>query len=620
MLIVFPLSAFAMDGEKLAQFRAEKAQQDENYKKSSLTDLKKDWYKIQTQFQAEIEGLQALLGEISALESERDNDIKRNGQLSNDRLQKNIENITIKIDKLRNDLKQLIESHQNSFTGLVTLLHNISKTMEDEQIHDDEFIAVWRPLLDCLNQHGIKVKVKAKSSASPSASSTPVTAQAQPLSTLDPQVVLLVWSLKQNMKPLVEECFFPDILAMFNDEKFKIDGVPGLNKIEQHVKNNQEKFSALMTAGKCAYKSKNYPYAFVAFSLIGASLQDLMSEKNRKESAGAAEAALAISQSYLGLMHKNGHGVVANHQEAHKLFQAVAIFLDNYHNNKSSFLVGISEFIVPSLPICDEAVYELSRMHQYGEGVEVNLCKVLCYLDIAAQQGHNIAAHKLKIATDDDGRAQYKQPGFVKFIEFIEHEEKNLAPQDAHTIAKLFIGGDKKVPYLKIKQGYKWLAMAACGGCLDAKYDLAELLLDLGSFNGRGYGCDGLKTSFLMHYFTDSKNALDEHNASVKVIAFCLLSDAAAQGHEKSHAEIVKKFSNQMPKVTLVKPIPWHLKNACARLPWVAKYKFPTLSLASGMDNQILEIFLCCSELPSEVITIILEKIPNFLPEPPKKS
>lgn len=595
VLIVFPLSVFAMDGETPAQIRA---QQDEAYKKSLLTDLKKDWYKIQTQFQAEIEGLQALLGEISVLRSERDNDIKRNEQFSNSRLQQNIEKIAIKIDKLRYELELFIQSHQSSFTELVTQIKNTAKTMEDEQIHDDEFVAIWRPILDCVTQYGIKPAIK--KSASSSVSSTPVTAQAQALSALAPQEIYELF--QRQIKQIVELGFFSDVLPMSNDEQFKTNGVWDSNKATQHFANAQANFSAVISKGKCAYKEQKFLHAFMLFSLVDSSFLNLPPAKKWNKSARAGR---AVAQSYLGLMHKNGQGVRANNQAACKLFESVAVLMDDYCKQAG-------ELMVPFLPICGEAIYELSRMYQYGESVKVSLCQVLCYLGSAAQQGHKIAAHKLKIAVDENARGQYKEPGYVRFIKFMEAEEKNLDPQDAYNISKIVEKNSDA------RKAYKWLAMAACGGCLDAKYKLGDLLLNLGSdpqwctlFADLTCQLDG---SYI--FGSDEDPNLPGDMESLRVIAFCLLSDAAAQGHEKSQKKIVEEFSNQMPFVTLSKPIAWHLKNVRERIPLVTQHKFPQLS---GPDP-VLELFLCCVDLPTEVINLILEKVSLSLPEPPTKS
>lgn len=566
--LFLPLSALAMDEETPAQVIAKT---DAAYARSLLNDLEKEWRRFQETYKIQILELQSRLEEIEDLISTKENDSKRNQQFQNATIEKNIKNLSEKISQQQNALKAFIDEHKTSFAAMATWCDKTFATLKNHEIDDEGWVVDCRKLFNLMREHGI---TPSKKSAVAKLYSTPTPTPVQ--ATI---LVSLVSMLQQIIKQSVEECQVEPI-----DSRFYIEDMPYPQRYSYHMERSKKDFFSIINCGKLAYQQKSYGLAAVIFLLVdGATKTPNQATERLNGGDEVLRNGRAIALSCLGLMYKKGLGGCTDQAFAQRLL------------NQAKDLLLALKGSQCELPIDGEAVYELSRMYQYGEGVEINLFEVINNLDLAACYNHAIAKNKLNIACNDNDRGKYKGPGYIRFIQFVEAEEKNLAPKQAYKIANLFINNEHK----RFKQGYKWLVMAACGDCLDAKYTLAQLLM----YSGRYDQGNDPSLEFLTHYFVgDSKEAQDTHNAGVEAISFCLFADAAAQGHLGSQIKISNlKAPDAISRVIKDKTIAFLVKKAGERLPLVAAYTFPKLSF----EHRMLEIFACSGELPTEVIELI---------------
>lgn len=320
----------------------------------------------------------------------------------------------------------------------------------------------------------------------------------------------------------------------------------------------------------------------------------------------------AIVYSYLGIMCRKGLGHKVNNDAAKKNLVAVSHFWDKMIVEREE--LENPEMMTRLSPICTEAVYELAHMYEQGEvgGKEV-LYKLIRNLALANKYDHPKANAKLWVAWSDEARATCTDPDLRLFIAFMEAQEKIVDPQEAYAIGRVFNASTFYWP----EAAYKWLAMAAQSGSHEAKNTLAEFLE--GGLSSQDSDEESGETERI------SATQQDEGAHSVRVINFCLWADAFVHGHELSRKDL-RSYLEKSPdnhnwrKVTMGKPFSWHLKKACERVPAMSAYKFPQLSFVDQEEGRVLEIFLCCLELPTEVINLILEKVSLSLPEPPTKS
>lgn len=297
-----------------------------------------------------------------------------------------------------------------------------------------------------------------------------------------------------------------------------------------------------------------------------------------------------IVNSYLGVMFQLGLGVKVYKEEAkNRILKASSgLSRGNIIRYQTQIETNNQELDNLISDIFNKDFKEFYSMYQKGEfGQETDLYNAVQGLFWrAARCGSQNAMKACQSETSHELQKEFSSSA--------QAHEKIVGPDDAYKIAILL----NHLTSLKeiYNVNYKWLSIAAELGSKEAK-ELLNYWLKL----GEGHA---------------------ENIESIIVIRFYLLADLAFGGDDQSQIALELIFE----KPGYIGPQQYNLvnviegsfsenhKKACEQLPWLKTYKFPRLGSIERQQRRVLEIFLCCAELPTEEIWMILAKLPLYSP------
>lgn len=348
--------------------------------------------------------------------------------------------------------------------------------------------------------------------------------------------------------------------------------------IVRHVKQAKTKFDI-----------KKYKRAATKFLLLDKFIDGQVKQ------CSLLEPCQVIVNSYLGVMFQLGLGVEVNKEEAKEriLKASSGLSRGNIIRYQTQIETNNQELDNLISDIFNKDFKEFYSMYQKIEfGQETDLYNAVQGLFWrAARCGSQNAMKACQSETSHELQKESSP--------FVQAQKNIVGPDDAYKIAILLNGLTSRKEANNVI--YKWLSIAAELGSKEAK-ELLEYWLKLGQ--------------------GDLISASDENKKSIIVIRFYLLADLAFDGHNQSQIDLEWIFK----KPGYIGPQPYNLvnviegafsenlKKACEQLPWLKTHKFPGLGSIERQERRVVEIFLCCAELPTEVIWIILAKLPLYTP------
>lgn len=302
-----------------------------------------------------------------------------------------------------------------------------------------------------------------------------------------------------------------------------------------------------------------------------------------------------IVNSYLGVMFQLGLGVKVNKEEAKNLILKASSGLSRGNIIRYQTQIETNNQELDNLigDIFNRDFKDFYSMYQKGKfGQETDLYNAVQSLFWrAAPCGSQNAVKAFQSETSHELQKE--------FSPLVQAQENIVGPDDAYKIAILLHGLTSLKEIYNVS--YKWLSIAAELGSKEAK-ELLEYRLKLEQ--------------------GDLISASDENKKSIIVLRFYLLADLAFDGDDQSQIDLEWIFN----KPGYIGPQQYNLvnviegsfsenhKKACEQLPWLKTYKFPRLGSIERQQRRVLEIFLCCAELPTEEIWMILAKLPLYSP------